>query len=170
MENETTSPPSQAAINGAKSQGPTSPEGKARSSRNAEKHGMYGNAVLLHHESAEEFASLRDDYYSQFAPATRAESDLVDRMIAATWRLRRLAALESAALDHAIEAQRAELDATYQGLDPETRAHFAFDQLAGEGVTLHTYARFQSAQLRQYDRALRNLLLLRETASKKTKN
>ena len=170
MENQTTPPPSQADVNGTNSQGPSSPEGEARPSRNAEKHGMYGNAVLLHHESAEEFASLRDDYYGQFTPATRAESDLVDRMIAATWRLRRFAALESAALDHAIDTQRAELDATYRYLDPETRAHFAFDQLAGEGVTLDTYARLQSAQLRQYDRALRNLLLLQETPSQKTKN
>jgi hypothetical protein len=166
VENETTFS-SNAAQNGPKSTGPTSPEGKARSARNAEKHGMYGNAVLLHHESAEEFAALRDDYYRQFAPGTRAESDLVDRMIAATWRLRRLAALESAALDHEMDAQRAELDATYSNLDPETRAHFAFDQLTVAGPTLAAYARFQSAQLRQYDRALRNLLILRESVSAK---
>ena len=157
--------PSQAAINGAKSQGPTSPEGKARSSRNAEKHGMYTNAVLLHHESAEDFDALREDYYCQFAPASRAETDLVDRMIAATWRLRRLSALESAALDHAIDAQRSDVDAIYENLDPETRAHFAFEQLA-EGVTLATYGRFQSTQLRQYDRALRNLLIIRAAAPK----
>jgi hypothetical protein len=40
------------------STGPTSPEGKARLARNAEKHGMYTNAVLLHYESAEDFAAL----------------------------------------------------------------------------------------------------------------
>ena len=149
------------------STGPTSPEGKARSARNAEKHGMYGNAVLLHHESAEEFAALRDDYYCQFLPVTRVESDLVDRMIAATWRLRRLSALESAAMDHKMDAQRNDLDATYSNLDLETRAHFAFEELAAEGVTLATYARFQSAQLRQYDRALRSLFLLREASPPK---
>ena len=143
------------------SAGPTSPEGKARSARNAEKHGMYTNAVLLHHESAAEFDALRDDYYLQFTPASRAETDLVDRMIAATWRLRRLAALESAAIDHTIDAQRADVDATYDDLDPETRAHLAFEQLTAEGVTLAAYARFQSTQLRQYDRALRSLLILR---------
>jgi hypothetical protein len=144
------------------STGPTSPEGKARSARNAEKHGMYTNAVLLHYESAEDFAALCEDYYRQFSPNNRAESDLVDRMIAATWRLRRLSALESAALDHTIDAQRAGIDAAYQGLDPETRAHFAFDHLATEGVTMHTYGRFQAAQLRHYDHALRNFHLLRE--------
>jgi hypothetical protein len=50
------------AINGARSKGPTSLEGKARSARNAEKHGMYSGAVVLHHESKEEFARLRDSY------------------------------------------------------------------------------------------------------------
>jgi len=144
------------------STGPTSPEGKARSARNAEKHGMYTNAVLLHHESAEDFAALRDEYYTQFAPTTRAESDLVDRLIAATWRLRRLTALESAAMDHTIDAQRAGVDATYKNIDPETRAHFAFEQLTSESPTLHAYARFQAAQLRLYDRTLRSLHLLRE--------
>ena len=156
------------ALNGAgQSTGPTSLEGKARSARNAERHCMYSSAVLLHQESAEEFAALRDDYYRQFLPVTRAESDLVDRMIAATWRLRRLIALESAAMDHKMDAQRIDLDATYSDLNPETRAHFAFEELVREGVTLATYARFQSAQLRQYDRALRSLFLLREASPPK---
>jgi hypothetical protein len=151
------------------STGPTAPEGKARSARNAEKHAMYTNAVLLHHESAEDFAAVCEDYYRQFSPNNRAESDLVDRMIAATWRLRRLSALESAALDHTIDAQRAAVDATYNGLDPETRAHFAFDHLATEGVIMHTYGRFQAAQFRHYDRALYNFHLLREIETRQNK-
>ena len=83
-------------------------------------------------------------------------------MIAATWRLRRLSAFESAALDHTIDAQRAGMDTTYQALDPETRAHSAFAHLATEGFTMHTHGSFQAAQLRHYDRALRNSHLLRE--------
>ena len=77
------------AINGAQSHGPTSPEGKARSARNAEKHGMYSSAVVLSHESQEEFALLQERYYQRFHPASQPEADLVDQMIAATWRLRR---------------------------------------------------------------------------------
>jgi hypothetical protein len=144
------------------STGPSSPEGKAGSACNSEKHGMYAHGVLLHHESVADFAALWDDYYRQFSPNNRAESDLVDRMIAATWRLRRLSAFESAALDHTIDAQRARMDTTYQALDPETRAHSAFAHLATEGFTMHTHGSFQAAQLRHYDRALRNSRLLRE--------
>lgn len=157
------------ANNGTKSQGPTSPEGKARSARNAEKHGIYANAVLLNHESQEAFAALREHYYQRFLPVTQPEADLVDQLIAATWRLRRIAAVESAAIDHAMDAQRAELDATYSNLDPETRTHFAIEKLYLDSGTMQAYHRFQNAQTRQYDRALRNLRFLQATRHE-TKN
>ena len=124
---------------------------------------MYSSAVLLLFESAEAFEELRQRYYLKFAPASQPESDLVDQMIASTWRLRRLSALESAAMDHAMDAQRATLDATYQDLDSETRAHFAFDQLTADSPTFTTYNRFQASQTRQYDRAFRNLRLLQSS-------
>ena len=150
------------AINGAQSAGPVTPEGKTRSSRNSEKHGMYSNAVLLAHECAEAFATHRDGYYQRFLPATPPEKDLVDQMISATWRLRRLTAVESAALDQAIDAERVNIDATYDDLDAETRTHFAFLKLTRDSAVLATYQRFQSTLLRQYDRALGNLQTLRK--------
>jgi len=149
------------ATNGALSQGPTSPEGKARSARNAEKHGMYSNAVLLHHECPEAFAAHRDGYYQRFQPASGPETDLVDQMIAASWRLRRIAALETAAIDHTIDGQRTELAATYEALDPETRTHLAIEKSAVDSEMLVTYHRFQSSLQRLYDRAHRNLRLLK---------
>ena len=148
------------ATNGAQSIGPTSPEGKARSGRNAEKHGMYSSAIVLQNESHEDFAILRDRYYLRFHPADQPESDLVDQMVAATWRHRRLAAIESAGIDHAMDAQRAGLDATYQDLDPATRTFFAYDKLDVDSGALNSCQRFQAAQIRQYDRAFRNLRFL----------
>ena len=150
------------AVNGALSNGPTSPEGKARSARNGETHGMYSSAVLLHHESQDQFAILRESYYQRFLPASQPESDLVDQMIAATWRLRRIGALESAAVDHAMDSQRAELDVTYSNLQPETRAHFAFEKLHRDSGTMAAYQRFQASQIRIYDRAFRNLQTLQK--------
>ncbi len=49
--------------NGAKSSGPATPEGKARSSQNAVKHGLHSKQILLPTESAEEFQALRDSYF-----------------------------------------------------------------------------------------------------------
>jgi hypothetical protein len=158
------------AANGAKSHGPVTAEGKARSSRNGETHGMFANAVLLRHEPAEAFEEFRLRYYRDFSPVNQSQADLVDQMIAAVWRFRRLNALESAALDHAVDAQRAHVDATYEGLDAETRAHFAFDKLTTSSSTFTTYNRFQSSLMRIYDRALRNLRFLQDAEAKSKKS
>lgn len=158
------------AANGAKSHGPVTEEGKARSSRNGEKHGMFANAVLLRHEPADAFEEFRLRYYREFSPATQSQADLVDQMIAAVWRLRRLNALESAALDHAVDALRAQVDSTYEGIDPETRAHLAFDKLTTASPTFTTYNRFQASLMRMYDRALRNLRFLQDGGARSKKS
>jgi hypothetical protein len=156
------------ALNGAQSRGPVTPEGKARSSRNNQKHGMHSRAIVLHFESVEAYEALRQQYRADFSPATQSQADLVDEMVAARWRLRRLASMETAALDHAVDAQRAQIDATYTDLDAETRAHLAFDKANTSSPTLNTYTRFQAAQLRAYDRALRNLRLLQQNIASRT--
>ena len=158
------------AANGAKSKGPVTQEGKIRSSRNAEKHGAYSSAVVLNHESLEEYETLSQRYHREFAPDNQSQADLVEQMLASVWRIRRLGALESAAIDHAVDAQRSQLDAAYDNLDPETRAHFAYDRLTTSSPTLVVYNRFQASQDRIYDRALRNLRLLKEAASKSMKS
>src|SRR5215467_1114093 len=51
-----------ARANGALSHGPTTPEGKARSSQNALQHGLFSTTVVLATEDPEEFRALLDDY------------------------------------------------------------------------------------------------------------
>ena len=70
------------AANGARSHGPVTPEGKARSSRNSEKHGMYSRYTLLPHESPEAYEELRQRYHGDLAPANETQAKLVDRMVA----------------------------------------------------------------------------------------
>jgi hypothetical protein len=56
-------------LNGAKSRGPKTPEGKARSAQNALKHGMRAQKYLvLPDEDAAEFAELQAALVEELAP------------------------------------------------------------------------------------------------------
>src|SRR6202035_4984399 len=83
-----------ARINGAKSHGPVTPEGKARSSANSRRHGLTAS-VLLKGESDEHFQLLLADFMNQFQPQTGVETGLVEMMAIARWRLRRLLSIET---------------------------------------------------------------------------
>ena len=88
-----------ARINGAQSHGPVTPEGKARSSANSRRHGLAAASILMDGESAEDFQLLRVDFINQFQPQTAVQTDLVDVMAIARWRLRRLLAIEAHQFD-----------------------------------------------------------------------
>jgi len=78
------------------SHGPTSPEGKAKSSQNALKTGLYAKSRILRTENPEDYAELTANYYEQFTPASQDECFLVDRLITAEWLHRRSNATETA--------------------------------------------------------------------------
>src|SRR5262245_22103014 len=90
-----------ARVNGAKSRGPKTPEGKARSSRNATRHGLLSKCVLLKHESVEGFESMVDTYLERYRPQDEVELGFVEEMVVAAWRLRRLWSIEAWSFDDA---------------------------------------------------------------------
>ena len=51
-----------ARANGAKSRGPITPEGRAKSARNSIRHGLRAKSIVLTTESKEEFRSLLYSY------------------------------------------------------------------------------------------------------------
>src|SRR6266567_629180 len=89
-----------ARANGAKSQGPKTAQGREISSRNSTKHGLSSrNLLVLECENADDFQAVHDSQMEIHQPATPAEKDLVDQMIAARWRIIRLQSIESGLLD-----------------------------------------------------------------------
>jgi hypothetical protein len=76
--------------NAAKSTGPRTPDGKARSSQNGVTHGMFCRRAVLVGESQEEFNDLRRGVHQRFAPRDVFEVMLVDRVVLAMWKLKRL--------------------------------------------------------------------------------
>ncbi len=76
--------------NGAKSRGPKTAEGKARSSQNAIRHGLRARRwVLLGGESEAEFKRLEAALIEEWAPEGVTQSLLVQQIAAAAWRVGR---------------------------------------------------------------------------------
>jgi len=88
--------------NAQKSTGPTSVTGKAASSMNALKTGIYAKSLVLPSEKLADLEQLIDEYYQSHNPATPEARSLVDDLIYGEWLKRRLRAAETQiwAYDH----------------------------------------------------------------------
>jgi hypothetical protein len=82
--------------NGAKSRGPKTAEGKARSAQNALKHGLRAQKhVVLPDEDALEFAELQAALLEELAPEGALQTVLARRVAVAAWRLTRADRMET---------------------------------------------------------------------------
>jgi hypothetical protein len=82
------------------STGPTSPDGKKRSSKNALTHGLTAQTAVLPHEDPLAFEALLRDFYGHFGPRGPLECQLVDSLAATLFRLRRVPTLETALIKY----------------------------------------------------------------------
>lgn len=81
------SPDERARRNGSRSRGPSTPEGRQRSSMNAMKHGLTAEKlVLLPWENPEGFEALRQGLLEEWVPRTLTETLLVDRFALTVWK------------------------------------------------------------------------------------
>jgi hypothetical protein len=104
--------------NGEKSRGPKTPEGKARASRNALKHGLRAEKhVLVAGESAEAFAAFEAALVADLAPQGALQTLLAGRIARAAWRLERA---ERLAAGTGLGPVPASAPAT-RPIEPETR-------------------------------------------------
>jgi hypothetical protein len=82
--------------NGAKSRGPKTPEGKARSAQNALKHDLRAEKfVVVHGENAQEFRALETALAGELAPDGTLQGLLAGRIARAAWRLERAERIEA---------------------------------------------------------------------------
>ena len=81
--------------NARKSTGPRTQEGKARVGNNAVKHGLLSHDVLVPGEDREALRELSERLREELEPVGELEDMLVDRIVAAHWRLRRLGRVEA---------------------------------------------------------------------------
>jgi hypothetical protein len=87
-----------AEINRANSQhstGPITPEGKKQSSLNALRHGLTGQIVVMPTEDLEAYQLHLQSFANEYHPQGATESHLVQALGDTSWRLNRVAALET---------------------------------------------------------------------------
>ena len=134
-------------VNARHSTGPRTEEGKARSSRNALKHGLNSTEFFVRGDEQEDFAALRDSLAEEILPKTAIERQLFHNALHAAWSLHRVRRMEADLLGASPDPLS----------DPDLRSR------------IDLLARYQSRAERSYYRATEELrrhstnLALRET-------
>src|SRR5205809_6439863 len=152
-----------ARINGAKSHGPKSAEGKKKSSRNALRHGCTaGHTILLACEDRGDFNRMRKDYDTMYKPVTMEEENLVAEMFATAWRLRRATTIETALIDLEVVTEEPKLKARFDTVDGGILLASAFRSLADESRSLALVLRYEARLRRIHQQNYDMLLRLRQ--------
>ena len=152
-----------ARINGAKSHGPESAEGKKKSSRNALRHGCTaGHTILLACEDRGDFNRMRKDYDAMYKPVTLEEENLVAEMFATAWRLRRATTIETALIDLEVVTEEPKLKARFDTVDGGILLASAFRSLADESRSLALVLRYEARLRRIHQQNYDMLLRLRQ--------
>ena len=92
--------------NAQKSTGPTSPEGKIRSSLNATRHALTGQTALMPEEDRQAFNKFTTEIRNAYNPIGPLEIQIAQSIAEDEWRLNRARAVENncIALGHSLEA------------------------------------------------------------------
>lgn len=93
--------------NAKQSTGPRTAAGKQISRRNALKHGLTGDAIVIGDEDPATFEELRAGFEEDFQPKTAVEGFLVERLAADAFRLMRISVFEAAYINFWYEEARA---------------------------------------------------------------
>jgi hypothetical protein len=126
------------AANAQLSTGPTTPEGKSRSSQNALRHGLTARHLIVREDQRQQFDELHNALLEEIDPQGAMENFTFHQLVHAAWNLERFRALEA--------------DLMVNGLDP------ILDDSAAK--TLDRLQRYAARAERSYYRALKELRTL----------
>jgi hypothetical protein len=146
--------------NGARSRGPVTPEGKAKSSQNARRHGLLARSLALEFEDASKFYALLNEYAAQHQPEGCTEHGLVEAMATARWKQLRFDCADKIAVDLRMRTERQNPpDYPHQGaaVISTTLTHMAEGTRTMREMSLH-HDRLDRA----FTRALNMLLKLQD--------
>ena len=151
----------QARINGAKSRGPKSDEGKAKVSQNARKHGLAAKLLLVDTEHEAGYNEIEKGLANSFKPQTEAEDLLIEQIAKITWKLR--------------QADNMEMDLLRDNIEQGDSIHSAFSYDPTSLMLLSTYQARLARQMHKLFAELRKVQtetvhLMREVVSLRAAN
>jgi hypothetical protein len=142
------------AANAAHSTGPRTPEGKARVSQNALRHGILAKTVVLPTECARTYQQEHAALTAELQPCGYIDGVLIDAMHHAHWRRKRAWFVEQDLLTNAVESQDNQ-ENSEKGASPIRQTALAFTSVSDRGGTLKNVRRYEISYSREF---LRNLL------------
>jgi hypothetical protein len=156
------STPHRKEINRANAQhstGPKTPEGKKNSSLNALRHGLTGQIVVMPTEDLQAYQHHLESFTDEYTPKGATESNLVQALADTSWRLNRVAALETNLLTLGIA------NATSPITDAPSQVQDAFaivSALESQSKALSNLSLHSQRLSRQFERTLTQLLNLQK--------
>jgi hypothetical protein len=135
--------------NAAKSTGPRSETGKARSRQNAISHGFTAQMLIVDGEKASHYAALLRDLHQEFDPQGGVEREYVGQLANLAWRLRRIPAFEAAMLGRL--GSQVDLKAYAEEFHATVHIGFAMERALESGL-LDKLSRYEVYLMRQFRR------------------
>jgi ABC-type transporter Mla subunit MlaD len=150
-----------AEINRANSQystGPKTAAGKSRSSLNALRHGLTGQLVVMPTEDLQAYQRHLESFTDEYHPQGATEAHLVQALADTSWRLNRVAALETNLLN---------LSAVGEGIEDALAIAAAIESQSKTLATLSMHSQRLSRQFERTVTQLRDLQKTRRAEEKK---
>ena len=139
--------------NAQHSTGPRSDEGKRRPSLNALRHGLTGQIVVMPAEDLEAYRQHLKSFTDELKPVGVVEANLVQALADCSWRLNRVAALESNLLSLGVTGESDPIQdalSIVAALESQSKAH--------SSLSLHS-----QRLSRQFERTVNQLRGLQKT-------
>ncbi len=136
--------------NGAKSQGPVTPEGKQRVSQNARKHGLTSPLNLVALEDEPAYDSLVASIFQYYNPKGPVESQVIQAVADFEWKLNKANVYENGIMAN---GRRENEYMLLEKGDPDEHVRFVII----EGVVQQTYSKVLTNLSLQVSRAQRNM-------------
>jgi hypothetical protein len=145
--------------NAQDSTGPKTPEGKQRSSLNALRHGLTGQIVVMPSEDLAAYQLYVKTFNDQFHPQGVIEAHLVQELADTSWRLSRIAALET----NLISLGAATGTSPLSGAEEVQQAMSIADAVQRHAKTMTSLGMHGNRLSRQFERVAAQLSALQNT-------